>query len=278
MIPDHRSSSSRPTGVRRRACTLTGVEGMKVAVVGGGSTYTPELADGVRACCAIGPTGRRARSHRSGPRTASTSWARSAPGCSPGTVTRAGSRWTTDLDRGSGRRRRGAPPVAGRRPAGPDLRRDLSPRGAAASARTTGAGGLAKAMRTVPVVLDIAAEVARRAATGARIVDFTNPVGIVTRALLDAGHRAVGLCNVAIGFQRRFAGFLDVAPDRIVLDHIGTQSPDLGTGRVRGRGRRSRPPCCPTTPTRWRPRYALPASCWLRRERPVVLSAVLLRP
>src|SRR5262249_38130712 len=66
---------------------------------------------------------------------------------------------------------------------------------------TTGAGGFAKALRTVPVVLDLATEIEARAADGAWIVDFTNPVGIVTRALLDAGHRAVGLCNVAIGFQ-----------------------------------------------------------------------------
>ncbi|MFI1382853.1 6-phospho-beta-glucosidase [Embleya sp. NPDC020886] len=85
---------------------------------------------------------------------------------------------------------------------------------------TTGAGGLAKALRTVPVVLD-AAERVRRAAPNAWIVDFTNPVGIVTRALLDAGHRAVGLCNVAIGFQRRFAAMLDVAPERLRLDHVG---------------------------------------------------------
>ena len=69
---------------------------------------------------------------------------------------------------------------------------------------TTGAGGLAKALRTVPVVLDIAEQVTK-AAPDAWIIDFTNPVGIVTRALLQAGHRAVGLCNVAIGFQRRFA-------------------------------------------------------------------------
>ena len=85
---------------------------------------------------------------------------------------------------------------------------------------TTGAGGLAKAMRTVPVVLDIAEQVAA-AAPDAWIIDFTNPVGIVTRALLQAGHRAVGLCNVAIGFQRRFAGYLGVEPDRVQLDHVG---------------------------------------------------------
>jgi 6-phospho-beta-glucosidase len=86
---------------------------------------------------------------------------------------------------------------------------------------TTGAGGFAKAMRTVPVVLGIADEVRRRAAAGAWIIDFTNPVGIVTRALLDAGHRAVGLCNVAIGFQRSFARMLDVEPERVLVDQVG---------------------------------------------------------
>jgi 6-phospho-beta-glucosidase len=86
---------------------------------------------------------------------------------------------------------------------------------------TTGAGGLAKALRTIPLVLDIAEIARRRAAPGAWIIDFTNPVGMVTRALLDAGHRAVGLCNVAIGLQRAFAGLLDVTPDQVRLDHVG---------------------------------------------------------
>ncbi|BDZ46075.1 hypothetical protein GCM10025866_19840 [Naasia aerilata] len=70
---------------------------------------------------------------------------------------------------------------------------------------TTGAGGLAKALRTVPVVLDIADETARRAAPRAHLIDFTNPVGINTRALLGAGHAALGLCNSAIGVQRWIA-------------------------------------------------------------------------
>jgi 6-phospho-beta-glucosidase len=82
---------------------------------------------------------------------------------------------------------------------------------------TTGAGGLAKALRTVPVVLEIAEQAPR----GAWIVDFTNPVGIVTRALLDAGHRAVGLCNVAINFQRLAARLLEVEPDRILVNQVG---------------------------------------------------------
>jgi 6-phospho-beta-glucosidase len=82
---------------------------------------------------------------------------------------------------------------------------------------TTGAGGFAKAMRTVPVVR----EIAERAAPNAWIVDFTNPVGIVTRSLLDAGHRAVGLCNVAIGFRYLFSRLLDVALARIEIDQVG---------------------------------------------------------
>jgi 6-phospho-beta-glucosidase len=86
---------------------------------------------------------------------------------------------------------------------------------------TTGPGGFAKALRTVPVVLDIAAEVHRRAEPGAWIVDFTNPVGIVTRALLDAGHRAIGLCNVAIKFQRQLAAQFGTDPDRVRLGHAG---------------------------------------------------------
>ncbi|CAL2059342.1 MULTISPECIES: 6-phospho-beta-glucosidase [Streptomyces] len=85
---------------------------------------------------------------------------------------------------------------------------------------TTGAGGLAKALRTVPVVLDIAERV-RRSNPRAWIIDFTNPVGIVTRALLHAGHRAVGLCNVAIGLQRKFADRLGVTPQDVHLAHVG---------------------------------------------------------
>jgi 6-phospho-beta-glucosidase len=86
---------------------------------------------------------------------------------------------------------------------------------------TTGPGGFAKALRTVPVILDVAEAVRRHAAPNAWIVDFTNPVGIVTRALLNEGHRAIGLCNVAIGFQRRFARLMGVDHTAIGLDHVG---------------------------------------------------------
>jgi 6-phospho-beta-glucosidase len=86
---------------------------------------------------------------------------------------------------------------------------------------TVGAGGLAKALRTVPVVLGLAEEMADRANRGAWLVDFTNPVGIVTQALLDEGHRAVGLCNVAIWAQRRLGHYLGVDPDNVAIEHVG---------------------------------------------------------
>jgi 6-phospho-beta-glucosidase len=86
---------------------------------------------------------------------------------------------------------------------------------------TTGPGGFAKALRTVPVVLELAEETAKRGAKDAWFVDFTNPTGLVTQALLDQGHRALGLCNVAIGFQREFAAQFEVEPERVQLEHVG---------------------------------------------------------
>jgi 6-phospho-beta-glucosidase len=86
---------------------------------------------------------------------------------------------------------------------------------------TTGPGGFAKALRTVPVVLELAERTAEIGAPDAWVVDFTNPTGLVTQALLDQGHRACGLCNVAIGVQRELASHLDVEPSHIRLDHVG---------------------------------------------------------
>jgi len=86
---------------------------------------------------------------------------------------------------------------------------------------TTGPGGFAKALRTVPIVLDIAEDVVRHSARGAWIIDFTNPVGIVTQALLDEGHHAIGLCNSAMGFERMVARLLGLAPEAVSLEHVG---------------------------------------------------------
>jgi hypothetical protein len=88
-------------------------------------------------------------------------------------------------------------------------------------------------------VLEVAEAVRRHAKPGAWIVDFTNPVGIVTRALLEEGHRAIGLCNVAIGFQRRFARMLDADPAFVRLEHVGLNHLTWERGAAR-----RRPMCC----------------------------------
>jgi 6-phospho-beta-glucosidase len=86
---------------------------------------------------------------------------------------------------------------------------------------TTGPGGFAKALRTVPVVLEIAEDTARLGAPGAWLLDFTNPAGLVTQGLIDHGHRAIGLCNIPIGFQRDLATQLGVEPSQVQLEHVG---------------------------------------------------------
>ncbi len=97
----------------------------------------------------------------------------------------------------------------------------IPPRFGCLGQETTGPGGFAKALRTIPVVLSIADDTARLGAPGAWLLDFTNPSGLVTQALLDHGAHAIGLCNVPIGFQREFAKLLGVEPDRVQLEHVG---------------------------------------------------------
>ncbi|MCB5169762.1 6-phospho-beta-glucosidase [Streptomyces bambusae] len=191
---------------------------MKLAVVGGGSTYTPELIDGFARLRDTLPIGELVLVDPAADRLeligalARRIFARQGH---PGTVTT-----TADLDAGV----EGADAVLLQLRVGGQAARQQDETWplecGCIGQETTGAGGLAKALRTVPVVLDIAEQV-RRANPDAWIIDFTNPVGIVTRALLEAGHKAVGLCNVAIGFQRKFAALLDLEPGRVHLDHVG---------------------------------------------------------
>ncbi|GGT09046.1 6-phospho-beta-glucosidase [Streptomyces chromofuscus] len=205
---------------------------MKLTVVGGGSTYTPELVDGfarlrdtlpVEELVLVDPAADRLELVGG---LARRILARQGHG---GRVVT-----TSDLDAGV----EGADAVLLQLRVGGQAARQQDETWpldcGCVGQETTGAGGLAKALRTVPVVLDIAERV-RRTSPDAWIIDFTNPVGIVTRALLQAGHRAVGLCNVAIGLQRRFAALLGVAPADVHLDHVGLNHLSWETGvRVGG--------------------------------------------
>ncbi|WP_416483442.1 6-phospho-beta-glucosidase [Streptomyces sp. CL12] len=191
---------------------------MKLTVVGGGSTYTPELVDGfarlrdtlpVEELVLVDPDAERLELVGG---LARRIFARQGHG---GRIVT-----TADLDAGID----GADAVLLQlRVGGQAARRQDETwplECGCVGQETTGAGGLAKALRTVPVVLDIAERV-RRSNPRAWIIDFTNPVGIVTRALLHAGHRAIGLCNVAIGLQRKFADRLGVSPQDVHLAHVG---------------------------------------------------------
>ena len=86
---------------------------------------------------------------------------------------------------------------------------------------TTGVGGFAKALRTIPIVLDLAERVAERCPS-AWLLNFTNPSGMVTEALLRAGHtRTVGLCNVPIEMHMDIAKVLDRPVEDVTLDWVG---------------------------------------------------------
>lgn len=86
---------------------------------------------------------------------------------------------------------------------------------------TTGAAGFAKALRTIPVVLDICSDI-RRYAPSAWLINFTNPAGIVTEAVLKYGDvPVIGLCNAPIGIQMMYAKKYGVGPEAIDLDYVG---------------------------------------------------------
>lgn len=86
---------------------------------------------------------------------------------------------------------------------------------------TTGPGGFAKALRTIPVALDIARDI-QRLAPGAFLLNFTNPAGLITEALLRYGEvPVIGLCNLPIGIEMRLAQALGVDRKRITIDHVG---------------------------------------------------------
>jgi 6-phospho-beta-glucosidase len=86
---------------------------------------------------------------------------------------------------------------------------------------TTGAGGITFALRTVPVVIDIAEVVARRA-PNAVFINFTNPVGLVTEAVRRVlGDRAIGICDAPQALCRRVAIALDRDPDDLWFDYFG---------------------------------------------------------
>nr|WP_143744900.1 6-phospho-beta-glucosidase [Marinilactibacillus piezotolerans] len=87
---------------------------------------------------------------------------------------------------------------------------------------TNGAGGIFKAFRTIPVLLDLAKDVSE-ICPDAWIINFTNPAGIVTEALLKHGvhKRVIGVCNIPYNMTQSAAEILKEDPNNVRIEFIG---------------------------------------------------------
>ena len=87
---------------------------------------------------------------------------------------------------------------------------------------TNGAGGMFKALRTIPVILDIVKDM-EELCPDAWMINFTNPAGMVTEAVLRYSNhkKVVGLCNIPVGLQNKIAKFMNVAPESVTMQLTG---------------------------------------------------------
>jgi 6-phospho-beta-glucosidase len=87
---------------------------------------------------------------------------------------------------------------------------------------TTGPGGFAMALRTIPVMLDYV-KVVQEEAPGAWLLNFTNPAGIITEAIVNVGkyERAIGICDNPPSMWRAAAAWLGVAPADMLVEYFG---------------------------------------------------------
>ncbi len=193
---------------------------MKITVVGGGSTYSPELMHGLAERADALGLAEVVLTDIDGPRLdvvggfAQRLAARMAP--------KLRVRTTTDLDEAL---KDADFVVVQIRVGGQAARLEderLGLRHGIIGQETTGVGGMAKALRTIPVLLDIAKRTARLAPK-ATLINFTNPVAVVTEALLRHAPqvRTIGLCNIPLSQRMEIAAHLEVDPEDVVLDSVG---------------------------------------------------------
>lgn len=97
----------------------------------------------------------------------------------------------------------------------------IPPRYGVVGQETVGPGGIASTLRTVPVMLDLAADV-ERYCPDAWFINFTNPSGVITDALLNHSKvHAIGLCNIPIDLQMGIAQICDEPLENVELDYFG---------------------------------------------------------
>ena len=195
------------------------VKTLKIAVIGGGSTYSPELIDGLIARAAELGLDEVAlhdidasRLHIVGSFCGRMLKAAGAP---------FGLTLTQDLDTALD----GAGMVFTQIRVGGQRARILDEktgmRFGLIGQETTGVGGFAKALRTIPQMLAICRRV-EAVAPRAWMVNFTNPSGMVTEAILrHSVVRCVGLCNIPVNLHLDVAKFIGVPPEKVTLDYVG---------------------------------------------------------
>ncbi len=199
---------------------------MKVTVIGGGSTYTPELINGFLARLQDFPLTELWLMDVDAQRL------EVVGGFAQRMVAAAGDPFRVVLSLDQREAVRGAAYVCTQLRVGQmEARRAdeyLGLRHGLIGQETTGVGGMAKALRTIPVILSIARDM-RELAPGALLVNFTNPAGLVTEALAryEPDVPAVGVCNVPINAKLRMLSFLEqtlgqtIGPERVELKTLG---------------------------------------------------------
>jgi 6-phospho-beta-glucosidase len=194
-------------------------KGLKIAVIGGGSTYTPELIDGFMnyrehvpidtlvlmdlydwRLNIVGGLARRMLERHGHP-------ARLVLTTSRGEALE-GADFVIAQIRVGGMTARLADEI-------------IPPRYNVIGQETVGPGGFAKALRTVPVMLEIAHDMARLA-PHAQLINFTNPSGLITEAIRrHSDVQAIGLCNLPTNMRIEIASLLSVTPGSVTLDYVG---------------------------------------------------------
>ena len=190
---------------------------LKIAVIGGGSTYTPELIEGflareltVREVALVDTDPRRLEV---------------VGGLAARMTAAAGDPFRLTLTDDRALALDGADAVITQLRVGGQAARIMDERVSLSHGvvgqETTGPGGFAKALRTIPVILDIDREMAARC-PDAWLVNFTNPSGLITEALQRHGRgKFVGLCNYPLTLKMNAAKALQIDESRITLTYFG---------------------------------------------------------
>ncbi len=199
---------------------------MKIAVIGGGSTYTPELVNGLL------KQAKELSLEELWLMDIDPERLRIVGGFAQRMAAARGNPFRVVLSSDQRRSIEGASYVVTQLRVGmmPARRRDeyLGQRHGLIGQETTGVGGMAKALRTILVILGIARDI-EETAPKALLLNFTNPAGLVTEALTRhaPGVRAVGVCNVGITTKmhmlERLEGMLGekISPERVQLKTLG---------------------------------------------------------